>query len=440
MKKSTLILLALAIALGGAVYYFEFKRVPAPEKVADESKPAFKLAAEDFTAITIVRGDAKIQLDKHGNDWVLSQPVETGADRSVAEGIASSLSNASVSRTFPSAPDHLQAFGLSQPAVQVEFITKDGKQHSLALGEKDFSSQYVYGIVDGAKDVSLLPVSVLTIVDKPLDDLRDRAVLDVESADLNGFELKNKSGELTAKKNGSDWQIEKPRIAAGDTGSIDSLLSQITSAKMAQVVSETPRDLGKYGLDHPEITFRGHDGKGQEHTLLVGKKIDDDYYAHDAVRPMIFRVNDELHKKLGETFADLRDKAIAHLDRDKLKRVEIHNQNQTFVAEQGAGNKWTAVEPADRKGKDVESWKFLDPIDNTRAQEILDSPPGNIVEKLAKPAVEVTITDQSGKTTKISVSAAVGDSAYVRTSAGPTIYKVDKKLLDDLNFKAADLF
>ncbi|MGH9704989.1 MAG: DUF4340 domain-containing protein, partial [Candidatus Acidiferrales bacterium] len=265
-------------------------------------------------------------------------------------------------------------------------------------------------------------------------------VLDVESADLNGFELKNKSGELTAKKNGTDWQIEKPQFAAGDTGSIDSLLSQITSAKMTQVVSETPRDLGKYGLDHPEITFRGHDGKGQEHTLLVGKKIDDDYYAHDAARPMIFRVKDELHKKMGETFADLRDKAIAHLDRDKLKRVEIHNQNQTFVAEQGAGNKWTAVEPSDRKGKGVESWKFLDPIDNTHAQEILDSPPGNIIEKLAKPAVEVTITDQSGKTTKISVSAAVGDSAYVRTSAGPTVYKVDKKFLDDLNFKAADLF
>ncbi|MGH9703970.1 MAG: hypothetical protein ACRD4K_11395, partial [Candidatus Acidiferrales bacterium] len=108
MKKSTLILLAVAIALGGAVYYFEFKRVPAPEKVADESKPAFKLAAENFTAITIVRGDSKIQLDKQGNDWVISQPVETAADRSVAEGIASSLSNASVSRTFPSAPDRLQ--------------------------------------------------------------------------------------------------------------------------------------------------------------------------------------------------------------------------------------------------------------------------------------------------------------------------------------------
>ena len=88
----------------------------------------------------------------------------------------------------------------------------------------------------------------------------------------------------------------------------------------------------------------------------------------------------------------------------------------------------------------MESWKFLDPIDNARAQEILDTPPGNIVARLAKPAVEVTITDQIGKTMKISISAAAGDSAYARTSAGPAIYKVEKKLLDDLNFKAADLF
>ncbi len=440
MKKSTLILLALAAALAGVVYYYEFKRPPAPAPVTDESQPAFKLPAEDITTISIDRGGSKILLEKHGNDWVISQPVETKADRSVIDGIATNLAGARISRTLLAAPDRMQAFGLAQPAVQIEFKMKDGKQHSLVLGEKDFSGQSVYGIVEGAKDVSLLPGSLLAIVDKQLDDLRDRSVLDIESSDLNGFDLKNKAGELTAKKSDADWQIEKPRAAAADTGAVDSLLAHVTSAKMTQVVSETAGGLGKYGLDHPEIIFRGHDVKGQDHTLLVGKKIDDDYYAHDSARAMVFRVKPELYKKLGETFSDLRDKTIAHLDRDKMKRVEIHNQNQIFIAEQGAGNKWTVVEPADRKGKEVESWKFLDPIDTARAQEILDSPPGNIGARLAKPSVEVTITDQSGKTTKISVSAAAGDSAYVRTSAGPSIYKVDKKLLDDLNFKIADLF
>ncbi len=440
MKISTVILLALAAALAGAVYYYEFKRPPTPEKAADESQPAFKMPAEDITAIAIDRGGSKILLEKHGNDWVISQPVETQADRSVIEGIATNLAGARISRTLPAAPDRMQAFGLEQPAVQIDFKGKDGKQHTLALGEKDFSGQSVYGIVDGAKDVSLLPGSLLTIADKQLDDLRDRSVLDVESSDLNGFDLKNKAGELAAKKGAADWQFEKPRAAAADTGAVDSLLAQVTSAKMTQVVSETASGLGKYGLNHPEIVFRGHDVKGQNHTLLVGKKIDDDYYARDAARPMIFRVKSGLYKKLGETFSDLRDKAIAHLDRDKMKRVEIRNQNQTFIAEQGAGNKWTVVEPADRKGKEVESWKFLDPIDTARAQEILDSPPGDIVARLARPPVEVTITGPSGKTIKISVSAAAGGSAYARSSAGPAIYKVDKKLLDDLNFKVADLF
>lgn len=440
MKKSTLIVLVLALGLGGAVYYYEFKRPPTPEKTTDESQPAFKLEAEDIISMAINRGSLKISLEKHGNDWVISQPVETKADRSVIDGIATNLAGARISRTLPAAPDRMQAFGLAPPAVQVEFKSKDGKQHTVALGEKDFSGQSVYAIVDGAKDVSLLPGSLVTIVDKPLEDLRDRSALEVESSDLNGFELKNKAGEVTAKKGASDWQIEKPRATAADTGTVDSLLAQVTSAKMTQVVSETPSDLGKYGLEHPEIVFRAHDVKGQDHMLVVGKKIDDDYYARDNARPMIFRVKADLYKKLGETFSDLRDKSIVHLDRDKIKRIEIHNQNQTFVAEQGAGNKWTVVEPADRKGKDVESWKFLDPIDNAHAQEILDSPPGNIVAKLAKPPVDVTITDQSGKTTKISVSAAEGDSVYVRTSAGPSVYKVDKKLLDDLNFKVADLF
>ena len=161
MKKSTLILLVLALALGGAVYYYEFKRPPTAEKTANESQPAFKLQAEDITGMTIDRGTSKVALEKHGTDWVISQPVETKADRSVIDGIATNLAGARILRTLPAAADRMEAYGLAQPAVQIGFKSKDGKQHMIVLGEKDFSGQSVYGIVDGAKDVSLLPGSLL---------------------------------------------------------------------------------------------------------------------------------------------------------------------------------------------------------------------------------------------------------------------------------------
>ena len=73
----------------------------------------------------------------------------------------------------------------------------------------------------------------------------------------------------------------------------------------------------------------------------------------------------------------------------------------------------------------------------TRAQEIYDEPPAGVAAKLAKPPVQVTLTNVSGKKLEIQVSAPVGDSVYARTSAGPEIYKLEKKVFDDLNSKAS---
>jgi hypothetical protein len=437
MKKSTLILLVVALGLGAFVYYYEFKRKPAAP--VEEDKPAFTMQAGEVVAMTIARGGTKVSLEKHGTDWAIKQPVETGADGSVVEGIATNLATARIGRTITVTPDRLEAFGLLQPALKIEFKLKSGAQHHLVLGAKDFSTASVYGIVDGAKDVVLLPTLLLTAADKPLDELRDRSVLAVASSELSGFDLKNKAGQVAAKKDASGWRIEKPRATAADSSEVESLLAQVTSAKMAGVVSETATNLGKYRLEHPGVVFRGRDVKGQEHTLSVGQKDGVDYDAHDSARPMIFRISDSLYKKLGESFSDLRDKAVIHLDRAQINHVEIHNKNQTVVCEQGKDGKWTLVLPADSKGKEVQSWRFFDPIDNARAKVVSDSPSGDVLARLAKPAVEVTFTDPSGKTTKVSVSAVVGDSVYVRTSVGPTVYKLGKQVLEDLNFKAKDL-
>ena len=439
MKKSTLVLVLIALVLGGFVYYYEFKRAPETEKSEDTSKPAFNFQASDIAALTLERAGQRISFEKHGDDWLITQPVETRADRSVLEGIAAGVASARVSRTFPAAADRLATYGLTSPAVTLEIKLKNGQQHRLQLGAKDFSGLSVYAIVDGAKDVALLPDMLLTSTDKPLDDLRDRSVLDLSAWDITSFDLKNKSGEVSAAKQPSGWRIEKPRSTAADAGEIESLLAQVASAKMARIESEKATDLVKYGVEKPEVVLRVHDLKGEERSLQVGHKVDDDYYARDSARPLVFRINAELYKKLGETLFDLRDKNLIHLQRDQLTKAEIRNKNQTVACQYGADNKWTLEAPADKKGKEVQSWKFLDSLDNARAQEILDTPSPTILAKLAKPAVEVILTDKSGKTTKIDISAESGGFVYARSSAGPEVYKLNKQILDDLSFKTNDI-
>jgi hypothetical protein len=441
MKRSTLVVLALAAALASFVYFHEIKRAAPKDTTEDESKPAFSLQAQDITSLALTRAGQKMVFENHNGDWQVIQPVQTEADQSVLGGIATELSSSRVTRTLTAAPDRLSSYGLAPPQVTLELQLKNGTKHKLELGAKDFTGISAYGIVDGAKQVSLLPESLLVTADKPLDELRDRTVLHVLSSQVASIDLRNPSEELVVASNSGKWQIQKPRATPADSSTVDSLLASVSAAKMTKITSETPTELAKYGLTNPAVTLHLKLTGDKEATLVVGKKADNDYYARDTSRRMIFRINEDLYKKLNDKFFDFRDKSVYHFDSTQLSRIEIHNANtkETIICNQDKNGNWTLEQPDGLKGKSVDISKISVPFETTRAQEIYDVPPAAIAGRLAKPALEFTFTDKSGNKTTVLLSAASEGFVYARSSAGAAVLKLEKKILDDLNFKAASL-
>ncbi|MFZ3333390.1 MAG: DUF4340 domain-containing protein, partial [Candidatus Acidiferrales bacterium] len=379
-------------------------------------------------------------LGKRGDSWEITQPIETGADEPTVEGIVEELATARVSQTEPGAPDRLKAYGLDPAAVLLDFQLKNGTKHSLKLGKKDFTGVSVYALADNAKDVALLPESLLVSVDKPLQELRDRAVLHIASDQVNSFGLKNAAGEVVAAKGkDGDWRFSKPAAAAGDTDTISSLLATVANAKMVTVASETADKLGVYGLTSPAITLTATDAKGKTATLLVGKKEGDEYFARDDSRPTVFRINQDLYKKLAENYSDLRDKRIVQFDPANISHAEMHNANGTIELTRKNESEWTYDAPAEQKGKSASAEKLFSPLQLARAEEIYDHPAGDVAAKLSKPAFEATLKDKSGKKITVQISKEAGGFVYARSSEGPAIYKLKAQTLTDLDFKAADL-
>src|SRR5262249_41644085 len=161
MKKSTLIILLIAAALGGAVYFLEVKKGgPAPAAKTDTSKPAFTFESGDIASITIGRSGQSVAIDNQSGKWVITQPVNTPADESAVNSLAGSISSSRISRTLNASADDLKTYGLDQPAVTVDIKLKSGDQHKIILGNKAFSGLSVYARVDDAAGVDLLPVAV----------------------------------------------------------------------------------------------------------------------------------------------------------------------------------------------------------------------------------------------------------------------------------------
>jgi Domain of unknown function (DUF4340) len=448
IKTSTLIVLICAVALAAAVYFVE-KRPAKEDKPSGESKPAFTIAAQDLSSISLSHpAQPAIRLEKHNDKWQIVQPIETEADQSSAQGIVDQLTEDRVAQTEPGGADRLKAYGLDSPQTTVDLQVKGGAKHTLLIGDKDFTGDSVYALIDGGPQVSLLPASLGTSADKSLDDLRNRNVLDIDSADVSSFTLKNPSGEFAAALGPSldrspendQWKFSKPTASPADKSAVEGLISAVANAKMKAVVNEQPNDLGKYGLANPAILFTAGNKSGQS-TLVVGKKQGDTYYARDLSRPMIFSIDEDLYKKLAQGFGDLRDRKVLHLDASSIDKVEIQDPNGAITLTRAHDNpdQWTIDAPPNLKGKQAASWKFLDPITNLQADEVVDHPAANLAALVAKPAITVVLTDHNKKQITVRISKATGDNAYANTSDGPQLYKLKKQVLNDLNFKPADL-
>jgi hypothetical protein len=445
IKKTTLFLLLGAVILGAAVYYFDWRRSQkeSEKPPADATKLAFSIQPQDVTSLVIKHpanaAEPTLQFEKRDEVWRITQPLEARADQASLDGIIDGLSSARIAQTEPGAPDRLKVYGLDPPAVSLEFQLRSGAKHAVALGKKDFSGISVYSIVDGAKDVALLPESLLISSGKSLQDLRDRGVLHIAGDKVVSFDLKNSSGQLSAKKEKDQWEFTKPAGSRGDAGSISALLTSLGSAKWTNVASESADNPAKYGLANPSISFTAVDDKGKSATLIVGKKDDDQYFARDTSRPVIFRISEDLYKKLAESYSDLRDKKFAHFDSTAINHVEIHNANGTIACTRKSEFEWTIDEPADQKGKPADISKLFTPLGQASAQQILDQPDADIRASLAKPEFQATLTDKSGKKLTIEISKELKGLVYARTGESPAVYKLDKQILTDLNFKSADL-
>jgi hypothetical protein len=442
VKNSTLIVLVLAILLGGGVYYYN-SRSSTPAKSADTPVPVLTLEPADVTAFEIAHpGKADtpaIRFEKQKDDWQIAQPIQTDADQTSAQGIVDQVSALTSSQSEPNTPDRLKAYGLDPAAVSLQIQMKNGMKHTVLIGDKDFTGMNAYGLVDGGKNVSLLPVVLLTSCDKSVDELRDHTALRIDTTQISSFTVKSGSEDFAATKMGEQWKFSKPESVYADADVIQMLLGGVANAHMLSIVSEKPDNLAKYGLTAPAITFTATNDVGKSQTLIISKKQGDNYYARDLARPMIFSVTDDLHTQLSKSFADLRDKKFAQFDSTNITNVEIHNDHGTIAADGKPDGSWLIDSAGPQKGKTALSSKIFDPITALTADEIIDHPGANITAGFAKPAIEIDLTDNKKKRTSITLAKPMRDVVYARTSDGPAVYKLKKQAYDSLNFDASQI-
>ena len=267
-------------------------------------------------------------------------------------------------------------------------------------------------------------------------------MLQLSTDQAAAIELKNYAGRLALSKDKDQWKFLNPAGALAGRDAVDSLLQAVSNAKMLSVASETPDKLAQYGLAKPALTLTVTGSRGAKDTLIVGKKDGSAYFARDPSRPTVFRIDADVEAKLAQKFSDLRDKQVLHADMTGIQRIQIQDASGsvTLTRKPGDTDDWVFDAPADRKGKPVASWKIVDPLGTTQADEVIDRLRATAqLAQLSNPAIRIILTRKDGKDLILRISKPSGDFAYAQTDADPALYKVKKSVFDQLNVSAADL-
>jgi hypothetical protein len=281
----------------------------------------------------------------------------------------------------------------------------------------------------------------------PVDDSPKRdKVFAVEADKIDELQIKSESGERTTlRRKGTAWEIVQPATAAADEGTVSGITSNLASVEIQRVIEENPPDLKEYGLAAPRVEVAFKAG-GQERRMQIGEKTPSgtDVYAKLADDKKVFLVSSYLDSTFNRTTFDLRDKSVLKVDREKVDSLEVSTAERTMRFEKVNGE-WQMTRPAAGRA-DFSAVDGL--VQRVSGVQMKALPPDASDAKqygLDKPAATVRIGSGSSQATLLlGASPAEGD-VYAKDAARPTVFTIDRSLLDDLKkdpseYRQKDLF
>ena len=439
--KNLGIMAVLFLCLGSFVYFYEIEGGKKREEAEEKAKQLFQFKKEDIASISLTRDENPITLKKDEDTWKLVQPIEARADKTVADGLASELGSAKVERSLAPIPIDWEAFGLESPKIKIKIGLKDGQAHDIEFGEKDFNESSIFARIPGQERILVLPSLLFSNADKKLFDFRDKRVIEFERDQVKKVEIRSKGKFYVLEKKENDWSIQKPIQAKADRSEVNAILSDLEFARLEEFM-ERGTPLRRYGLKAPRARVDLYLGDNQARkTLLIGQKTgESQYYAKDEVEEDVFKVKEDLVTKLALDLQKLRDKKMVRFERNEVKRVEVKLPEKQFEFVRDLEGKWRMENPSGYKEKSILEYKLFWPLEDLEGKEIVDQ--ANLEDPkygFMQPSAEVKLVKQDETIIEIVLGKTKGEVVFAKSATDPTLYKVDKKVLEDLNFKVDEI-
>lgn len=430
----------MALVIGGLVA-LDYYRGTSTQELASQSKRILNFQSKDITGLKIDLTNQVYSLERSGDQWQIKQPLDVRANYSTVSSILDELEFAERNRVISDkelAGLTPKDFGLENPRVRLTLQNKKGNI-VLLIGNETPTKDAVYAQLQGKKDVLVAPKSIYERVDRTLDDLRDRTVIDFLPASATRIEIKSADRVIELAKSAITtnaeprWLLTRPLAARADPNKVSELLADLSGLRATDFVSESSRDVPTYQMDEPErevTVWTGESGK----TLQIGRALTNDpakVYAKLKGTDSVYTVPSATVQKFAVQANDLRDARVIPFSESDVRGIEVLRGTDKISLVRTDAT-WQIAAPVTAVADDIAVQQLLRHLGSLNARQFIADVATDLDKYgLAAPLVTVSLR---GEGTNLLVQLLVGvpDASntvrFVKRVDEPFVYGVETNI------------
>jgi hypothetical protein len=209
--KKIAILSALLFLLAAFYYFYEVRHEATQKDKAEALKKVLDLDGDNLERISLKNPKGTVVLEKKGKDWFLAEPIRTQADSWVVEQIVDTLADSNWEREVTPFAKDFADFGLAEPEFEVALSVKGpSKPGKVIVGRENPAGNMRYIRVNQQERVLLVPTRFKDVLDKSVDDLRDKRILRFEQDLVVKMHWRVEKKNFLAEKKENKWRLVEP--------------------------------------------------------------------------------------------------------------------------------------------------------------------------------------------------------------------------------------
>jgi len=268
-------------------------------------RKVLRFKREDVQSISFRTKNDYTVVEKRGENWYISIPLNVKASNEEMNRILSTLDGLRVDTFVDDSPKNLNQYGLNSPQFTMVMTLKEKGLIELRIGREEKEKKGVYAMVSGSPSVYLVRRSILDDIAKNSNDLREKRIAQIDVAMVNKFEVHKGDSIITFEKTESDeWKVNGEKAKKYE---VESLLRKIRDTKAKTFLKADEKSKKDTGLDKPSMRINVYIKDGNTIDIEFGKTKDKDIFVMGTDKDWIVTVERELFDSLNKDASEFKE-------------------------------------------------------------------------------------------------------------------------------------